>query len=584
MIFNSSEGCDESREGDKLLYHWTKEAPDFKISLTEQIDDICLCDASVNVSDRLNCDKFVKTNTNEQQKSTKSTSGYDKSKQIERNKSLVLTFDSTLVLVVLVEPKLSIWMAAHVSPPAPADPGETSPTTVHQYQSDPSCIPADAIERAINNIYARFCLLNGTFQMIADDVVEKTKEDDQTLGEENAKTRGEKQRASIRHRMRSTCESYFSSVLPDIHLNSLISNVASLYNYILYLDLDVPTLMEVSSFINDLVCIDATHIRHTIVIFSDQLLWSGLNMYDTRILYNYMVSVLIRDALQEELSREVDKVRRIRDNMPIYLTEIPISPPETNFSPVLNENLDDAQLLTRATSRLIKSHLTVFRSSNNMTLGIILDEPDMFDLIERCEQFLTTESAPDVIPLASLAQSVGQNFLKANSAGSPHHPHQTDTSSSSQQQPQAAVGSSSSSWRPNSSNSSLKGSAQLAEQKYVYMDRLHASISWPLSMDMQNKELTTIDNNGVELPANNKKLRLIRYLIDLEPELDDIKRQSGGYSVDEFYGRALNDSWLTVTNSKYRTIYSVYNVRNSGLTEAQQSAINLKSSFAKNRL
>lgn len=579
MIFNSNEGCDESREGDKLLYHWTKEAPDCKVSLTEQIDDICLCDASINVSNRLNCDTFYKQANHEGdilEKSNESSSSYDHTNLVERNKSLVLTFDSILVLVVLVEPSLSIWMAIHVSPP---ESGEGSQPLGQHHQNDPSCIPTDAIKRAMLNIYRRFCLLNGTFKMIADDVLAQLK-DEQRTAENVGRIHDEKQRACIRDKLRTVCDTYFSSVLPEIHLNSMISNVASLYNYILYLDLNPLTLMKVNSFINHLVCIDAAHISHTIVIFNDRLLWSSLNMLDTRILYNYMISVLIRDALQEELSREVDKVRRIKDNMPIYLTEGPASVPEVNSSPTSRDGQADAP------STLIKSYLTVFRSSNNMTLGIILTEPDMIDLIEKCEQILVSDSRLGVIPLASLAQSVGQNYLRANSSiGS--HPHHQPGSSSSQQQA-ASSSASSSSWRPTLGSSSNKGLYPLAEQKYVYMDRLYASISLPLSMDMQNKEhllLTTLDNNGVEIPASSKKLRLIRYLIDLEPELYDLKQLSStGGLVEEFYARTLNDCWLTVTNSKYRTIYSVNNIRNSGLCEAKQSAVNLKSTFANNRL
>lgn len=423
MVFDSSKG-DEG-----LIYHWTKGAPDNKVSLTEQIDDICLCDASINISQLFSAQDDLKTTG---------------------NRGLALTFEKTIVVIVEVEPILSIWMAAHV---APID------------------VPIDTIERFICNTYDRFCLLNGTFNMIG-------------------------------QRSKSICEEYFNKVLQDVHLNSIISNVASLYNYILYLDINLHTLtlMKVNSFINQFVCINAEKIRHTIVIFNDQLLWSSLGMHDTRLLYNYLVSVLIRAALQEELSTEVDRVRRIEENMPIYLTD---NCDTSSHEEVLQMNLE-------------KYYMTVFRSSNNMTLGIILNEPNQNDFIQKCEE---------LIPLASLAQSVGQNFLKANSA---------------------------------SSTTSLK---------YVLINRLN------LSIDIQNKE--HLDNTGVDT-------RLLKYLVELEPELRDLSRQYGSL-VEEFYGKTSNDSWLTVTNSKYRTVYSVHNVRNSGLTEAAQVASNLKSNFANSR-
>lgn len=395
MVFNYSKG----HKG--LIYHWVKE---IKVTVTEQIDDICLCHASINVSQLFQED--------------------DKPKQTSGQKrGLALRFEKTLVSIVEVDPTLSIWMAAHVIP----------------MDDD---LPIDAIERFISNIYDRFCLLNGTFN-------------NENISEE-----------------------YFNKVLQDVHLDSIISNIGSLYNYVLYLDINPLTLMKVNSFINHLVSIDAEKIRHTIVIFNDQLLWSSLGMNDTRLLYNYLVSVLIRAALQEELSTEVEKVRKIEENIPVRLSD--------------ND----------------PNYMTVFRSSNNMTLGIILMEPDQNDL--------TQKLGVGVIPLASLAQTVGQNFLSS-------HPQ---TNQNSQQ---------------------------------------HIAIRY----DSIQQSCT-------------KESRFLKYFIELEPELRNIHRQYGSLVV-EFYGKTSNDSWLTVTNSKYKSIYSVHNARNSTLTEADQSASNMRLSFASSR-
>lgn len=538
----------DSNKGDKgLLYHWTKEAPDNKASLTEQIDDVCLCDASINVSQLFN----VREDVNDLAETKNETNRQHDSKTTKQNRSLSLTFEKTIVLIVEVESKQSIWMAAHV---ASIDNEQNHPQQID--------IPIDAIERFICNTYNRFCLLNGTFSM-------------------------------IKEQSKNVCQKYFDKVLQEVHLNSIISNVASLYNYILYLDINPLTLMKVNSFINHLVCINMEKIRHTIVIFNDQLLWSSLSMYDTRLLYNYLVSVLIRDALQEELSTEVDKVRRIEENMPIYLTDDFIGDSNHSVSQDWNKSTTSSETIKISSESLEKFYITVFRSSNNMTLGIILNEPDQNDLIQKCEQVLTSDIRVGVIPLASLAQSVGQNFLKANSTG---YSSQSQNSQSSQQNAVAAAAATSNSssvssgWRRSSASgatslSLLKTGGGISnEQKYVLMNRLNVSISWPLSMDMQNKEhllSTQHDNIGVDSiqQSSLKKPRLLKYLIELEPELRDINRQYGSL-VEEFYGKTLNDSWLTVTNSKYRTIYSVHNVRNSGLTEADQSASILKSSFA----
>lgn len=544
MIFNSSEGCSESHESEKLLYHWTKS---LTASFAEQIDDICLCDASVNVS-------ILLSSSTEPQQSN-------------NGRSLVLEFEKTLVLIAEVEAEQSIWMAVHVAPPI------TSP-------SDLSCIPADTIERVMNNIYARFCLLNGTFKMIADDIVRSQPSD----------LDDRKLRDIIREKTRHMCNEYFDKVLPNIHLNSIVSNVASLYNYILYLDLNPLVLMRVNSFINHLVSLNPMVIRNTIVIFNDQLLWSSLNMYDTRLLYNYLVSVVIRDALQEELSTEVDKVRRIVDSKQINLIDNCECFNEASLIPLETQQRHEGQQFkVQNTKKLTKYYLTVFRSSNNITLGLILSEPNQSDLIQKCEQILTSDSRLGVIPLVSLGQTVGQSFLKANSS---HHLNQSLAAQSSSQSQSGDSPSSTSAqgWRKSNNQQVLK-SIIPHDQKYVFMDRLDVSISWPLSIDMQNKEYLLLSQHevpgGREVQStnqiNSRKSSLIRYLIELEPDLNQIKRQTCGNSVVEFFGRTLNDSWLTVTNSKYRTIYSMNDVRNSGLSEAQQSAHNLKSIFIGNR-
>jgi len=562
MIFNSSEGRDESREGDKLLYHWTKDATNFKVSRDEQIDDICLCDASLNVSYRLGRDMSRSTQLNHQNSGHK----VEDNGRLRPNKSLVLTFENTLILVVEVESKESIWMAAHVAPPSTND---CEGGSQNVQRMDTSCIPAEAIKRILNNIYARFCLLNGTYEMISAKVLE-----DETCDNIDS----ERRRKIVRERIRLICENYFDQILPDIHLNSFISNVASLYNYILYLDLDPITLMKVNSFINHLVCLNATQIRHTIVIFNDQLLWSSLNMHDTRLLYNYLVSILIRDALQEELSKEVDRVRRLTENTAIYLGDTSDIDGGISADSTLDDSLE-GERQAALTRKLTKFYLTVFRSSNNMTVGLLLSDPNLTDLIQKCEQILTSDSRVSVVPLASLAQSVGQSFLKANTKI-----YQKPQPTYQQQSTAMGLSASPGNWKKTTPVSGGRKLTNQLDQKYIFMDKTDVSISWPPCMDMQNKEhllVSSLDSGIHDLP-NGKKMRLIKYLIELEPEVGELHRRLGSPLV-EFLGRTHNDSWITFTNTAYKSIYSVHNVRNSGLSEAQQSAINLRSLFTGRR-
>lgn len=353
MIFNSSEGQDESREGDKLLFHWTKDSDNHRISQTEQIDDICLCDASINVSNRLNTDL---SSTREQDDTVVSEELEQNESVIPQtnsrdkvSKSLVLTLETSMIVVILVEPKQSIWMAARVA-----------------------ITDQKKVKRIISNIYNRFCLLSGSFGMIIDGL--KASQGDET--------NSERLKAIIRDKTRKICDEHFCSILQG----------TTMYNDITYIDLNPLTTLRVISFTNHLACM--TKIRHTLVIFNDHLLWSSLNLSNTRPLYYYVVDVLIKNAVQEELSREVDLVRRIQENFPIYLTESAID--VTSFSECSNEPVTESE----ENEKISKFFMTVFRS-RNLTLCLILDQARLADMIE----------SPLTSELAALARYVGQDYL-----------------------------------------------------------------------------------------------------------------------------------------------------------------------------
>lgn len=556
MIFDSSEGQDEGRERDKYLYHWTKDAGNNgKVDIDEQIDDICLCDATIGASTRLSsgldANRIEPRDTLiDSQNSRELDPGEPSAVQLGRH--LVLMFESTVIVMVEVEPNNSIWMAVQVLQVQPMDINDSTSRIGHNSTLDPESIPTNAIRQIIGNIYARFCLINGPFQMLKE---QATKTENNPNSKEG--------RLAIKERIRAICDNYFNNVLPDIHLSSIISNVAPLYNQLTYLDLHPLTLMKVASFINHLVCINPRQIRHTIAIFNDQLLWSSLNAHDSRLVYNYMIGVLIRDALQEELSRETEKVRRIKENMPIYLIESN----GTLEGDMSKMDIGDGQCKT-----LSKFYLTVFRSSNNMTLGLFFKTIDQFDLIQRCEQILTSDSRLGVVPLASLAKSVGQSFLKSTTLSNTSLTPQSSQHSAAPSNP-------STSWRRQSAGSSalLKNSIPY-DQKYICLDRLESSVSSSFSMDTPTRDHHPALDGYNETLSSSRKRRLVKFMIDLEPEMMDIQKIMG-QRFEEYLVKTNADNWITVMNSKYRCIYSVYRMRNAGLNEAQLAANNLKTAL-----
>lgn len=599
MIFNSNEGQTESKEADKLLYHWV-DASNHRADLREQIDDICLCDASVTISNKLTCDLGPVRDDNHRpiggvQHRIVSTSDREPSddsfKPNEYGKSLVLTFSNTLVIVAQVELDPPIWIAVHVASivtntaeSAPSQPTVQAQNADHQAMSDepvryvdPSTIPTKIIERIVNNIYARFRLLNGSFRMIA--------------GLDHTDP-GKSSKAGM-DKIRTVCSNYFDIALPQVHLNSIMTNITSIYNYINYLDLNPIALMRVNCFINHLISIDASQIHHSIVIFNDKLLWSSLSAYNTRLVYNYLISVLIRDALQEELIKDVDRVRRIAEAQPIYLTEQENSDNGDDGDDSTSAQIPE-QLESETRNKLEKFkklYLTVFRSSNDMTLGLFLNNENASELLQSCQQVLTKDSRFGVIPLASLAQSIGHTFIRtASNSGSGKLSISANLKSLADNQ----VSSGGLMSRPMSvPNDSTLKSLISPDSKFVVMDKMDASVTCPMQVCLANSSTSTSsaskDSPGQKLVhllpsiGSSKQSRIIKWLVELEPELSEMSKLSDS-RVDEFLGKTLNDSWIMVTNSRYRTIYSMNKVKNSGLSEAQQCAIQMKSILFGNRL
>ena len=549
IVFNNNDGQGEGCEQDKLLYHWTKDVLSNKIDIAEQIDDVCMCDASIAASSRLSTGISIAKDLNDQipnnDAGISATIGLlDES---EASRSIVITFEPTVVVIIEVEPERSIWMAVHVSPEAQKGNNQNQ-VSITSSES----VPTEAIKQVVRNIYSRFCLLNGTFNMIASDGI---------LHGTHSQM-GDFQSADIiRKRIRSACENYFNPALTEIHLTSLISNIASLNNYMIYIDLNSVTLMKVISFVNHLVAIDPNQIRHTITIFNDQLVWSSLNTVNSRLLYNYLVAVLIRDALQVELVKETDKVRLIAEDVPIYLNDNQ-EQPKSIVSSMTSISLD--------CSERSKYFLTVFRSKNNLTLGLIFKDNNQTELKQRCEQMLTTDSRLGVIPLVSLAKLVGQNFIKTSASTISAIVNSSSSMPGKRRQPSTGTKSSKTNF--------------LNDHRYISLNRLSSSVSSIfIGSDAQFKDgpqRKPLDNSNLEVPGLQKQ-RFISRLLDLEPEVQDICEKSG-CRVDEYFAKTTNDIWLTNLNSRYRCIYSMYKMRSSSLSDARESAIQLKTNLVIN--
>lgn len=599
IVFDTSYGCEEGKAADKLLYYWHKDNAKRMIPEGQKIDDVCLCDASINMS------FFFKTEETE--------------KTINEKKNLILNFDSTQIFLQKLESYHSIWTAAYIHSDRKLD-------TSNAWGQN--SIPSFAVEKIVKNIYSNFCLLNGPFSFIIQRLKKKSAYINLSKCEFDDK---------VRNKLRLLCEGYFTNMLNTIHLDSLIMNLATLNSNIVYLDLEALTLMKVNSYINHLVSLDAKQLRHTIVIFNDQLLWSSMSLVDTRILYNFLVSFVIREALHEELRGEVKKVRQILTNMKVYLrcdniqersnTECDNQTQKgvkKELDSTKNDGDDDKceetkeykdtdDIISKRKFKLTKLYMTVFRSSNNMTLALLLGKKDCQELIDKCASILTTDTRIGVIPMDSLAQSVGQAFLKVNSrlgsvsrSASPRIVSTVITPSGAYVKP-------------------LIKKSTNPDQAYICLDRIDGSITGSVSPNaaIQRKiEKTSLEANSIGSSKSQSSragiinstssgpttsVELIGYMSELEGECRQFELDcENDQVIEEMFAQTdtnsrspasttasmLNlssiqgnnnqigySSWISRIANKYRVLYSIErdNKGTTSLSELRQSLMNLKS-------
>lgn len=115
------------------------------------------------------------------------------------------------------------------------------------------------IKLILLQIYHSFCLLNGRLMDI--------KETDQ---------------------LKMVCSQFFDLYLPSIKLFPI--NLIEMFGAIIYLPLDNLTFMAVQSFINHLLCSEkGTQISHAMFLFNEQLVFSSLDLFNTRVIYRSVV-------------------------------------------------------------------------------------------------------------------------------------------------------------------------------------------------------------------------------------------------------------------------------------------------------
>ncbi|KAL5473104.1 hypothetical protein EMCRGX_G027549 [Ephydatia muelleri] len=187
---------------------------------------------------------------------------------------------------VFFEPESGIWMVLTVSVPSLEiiNNGDRSMQRCDKHVQDVS------LQAALRKSYSMFKLFNGTFLNI-----------EAMYGVENLKKKLEK---------------FYSKYINAVEVSKL--DIFSVLQGIQFLPLDKIMYLKVHSFVN-LIETTFRNILHSVFLYGDQLVWSGLEQDDTKIFYQYLLgwlfpsqlgsdylaSLLPSTALQQSLQQSV---------------------------------------------------------------------------------------------------------------------------------------------------------------------------------------------------------------------------------------------------------------------------------------
>ncbi|XP_046370029.2 vacuolar fusion protein CCZ1 homolog [Haliotis rufescens] len=171
---------------------------------------------------------------------------------------------------LFLEPEPNFWMVLTVS--IPYSEKTKDGKSYIEYREDD--IQDSVFEAVVRQSYRMFQFFNGTFENILD--------------------RAERNVQSLIQRL----DHFFSRYLLTLRLHQ--SDILDVFNGIHFLPLDKNTYLRIQCFINHL---EATFpsVKYTAFLYNDQLVWSGLNQDDMRIMYKYLTTSLFPSHMEQEL-------------------------------------------------------------------------------------------------------------------------------------------------------------------------------------------------------------------------------------------------------------------------------------------
>lgn len=323
--------------------------------------------------------------------------------------------------------------------------------------------------------------------------------------------------------IRKQCASFFDWFLPTIKFCTI--NLVELFGAITYLPLNNINYIETQSFLNHITLGD-DFCKFILFLYNDQLIFSSLDLTNTKIIYRYLITQVISEAIAEELGESFksksSRTRFMKTAIPIYLQKLD----KKKHQKTNSSNTDKVEYL-----------MNIYRSHNGSTVVLITENETQNVLKKYLDKYHInlTSTLPDLT--AKLAEQSMKITNKDN------YVHNSDQ-------------------------------AVHDQLKFTYFSSSNAAYKTNLS-----------GSNGL---LDHQKLldcEFVKLIIDIESDLKGtLDCETDAMNVIELLAKTTNETWLIVNESDGRTLYSFLNHKNANLIEASDSVNNYMSKKLKNIL
>lgn len=380
---------------------------------------------------------------------------------------------------VFFEPEKDFWMVMTVSVPFSEKTTKDNQTVMEYHEEE---VQDPVIQAVLRQSYRMFTFFNGSIYHVLNN--------------------SDGDVAVLQQRL----EHFFSRYLLTLRLPTC--DILDTFSGISFLPLDKNTYLQVQCFIN-LLESSFQSVKYTAFLYNDQLVWSGLEQDDMRIMYKYLITSLFPSYLDQELQpgansrHSSDMIRQpsSQASSSMHFGKFVTGPPNMNDDSNLGK-IPRVYINTEEDNE--ECFLLVYRAlSASICLLLKTTTVLNFEFCRKLDTFLGQR-------LSTLASEIGEQYSR---------------------KPQT-------------------GSEPLF--KYIYFN--HMNLAQKTTVHMDNKK-------SQNLYISQETLKL---LTDIS---GDLKRNN---QDGETIVRTVSDCWVVGKKSDQREVFIVINQRNSNLIEVNE--------------